>query len=73
MPVPQLRHLDHVRHRRSDNRRATPVVMPYSLRKRGGGYVVVTKATGRTHSKKPLSRARAMAQMRALYANEKGL
>ena len=45
--------------------------MPYNLKKTGKGYKVVTKATGKTHSKKPLSKAKASAQMRALYANEK--
>lgn len=44
--------------------------MPYELRKAGKGWLVVTKGTRRAHSKKPLPRARAEAQMRALYANE---
>lgn len=43
--------------------------MPYEIRKSGSGYVVVTKGTRRAHSKKALPRARAEAQMRALYAN----
>lgn len=43
--------------------------MPYEMRKAGNGYVVVTKGTRRAHSKKPLSKAKAQAQMRALYAN----
>ena len=48
--------------------------MPYKLAKTGKGYKVVTKAgphKGRKHSKKPLSHARAVAQLRALYANAK--
>lgn len=45
--------------------------MPYSLQKSGRGYYVITKASGRRHSKRPLSLKRAKAQMRALYANEK--
>lgn len=44
--------------------------MPWKLRKVKGGYQVVTKDTGRTHSKKPLPKARAEAQMRALYAQQ---
>jgi len=43
--------------------------MPYDLKKKGSGYVVATQGSGREHSKKPLSRLRAIAQMRALYAN----
>jgi hypothetical protein len=45
--------------------------MPWSLQKSGRGYYVVTKGTGRKHSKRPLSLKRAKAQMRALYANER--
>jgi hypothetical protein len=45
--------------------------MPWKLKKSGKGYIVVTEGTGRPHSKKPLPRARAMAQMRALYAQQK--
>jgi hypothetical protein len=45
--------------------------MPYELRKAGSGWVVVTQGTKKAHSKKPLSRERAVAQMRALYANMK--
>ena len=43
--------------------------MPYKLVKSGNGYKVKTK-TGkkRTHSKKPLSHAKAVAQLRAMYA-----
>ncbi len=45
--------------------------MPYELKKSGSGYQVVSKDTGKTHSKKPLSKSTASAQMRALYANMK--
>lgn len=34
-------------------------------------FYVATKDTGAKHSKKPLPRKRAVAQMRALYANVK--
>ncbi len=46
--------------------------MPYKIVKSGLGFKVKTK-TGkkRTHSKKPLSHAKAVAQLRALYANTK--
>lgn len=43
--------------------------MPYSVRKSGGGYKVTNKDSGKTYSKKPLSKAKANAQMRAIYAN----
>ena len=48
--------------------------MPYSLRKapRENKYWVITKGSGRKHSKKPLPKSRAQAQMRALYAAENG-
>jgi hypothetical protein len=45
--------------------------MPYQLKKSGSGYQVESKDTGKTHSKKPLSKGRAKAQLRALYANMK--
>ena len=45
--------------------------MPWTLQKSGKGYFVVTKGTGRKHSKLPLPKERALAQMRALYANER--
>lgn len=44
--------------------------MPYQLQKSGSGYVVVNPATGRKHSNRPMSRTRAVRQMRALYAAE---
>ncbi len=43
--------------------------MPYEVRKFGSGYKVVSKDTGKVHSKKPMSKADAQAQMRAMYAN----
>lgn len=43
--------------------------MPYTITKVGKGYEVETKTTGKKHSKKPLSKAKATAQMRAMYAN----
>lgn len=42
--------------------------MPYSLKKVSGGYIV--EGPNGPKSKKPLSHATALAQMRALYANE---
>jgi hypothetical protein len=45
--------------------------MPYGLKKTKGGYQVETKTTGATHSKKPLSKSKAKAQMRALYSQTK--
>ncbi len=42
--------------------------MPYELKQEGGGWRVYTKGTTKAHSDKPLSRAKASAQMRALYA-----
>lgn len=48
--------------------------MPYKLRKapKKELYWVVNKDTGKKHSKDPLPKERAMAQMRALYASEAG-
>mgnify|MGYP001607147130 CR=1 len=43
--------------------------MPYRLQRRGGKAKVVSKDTGRVHSKRYLPLARAKAQMRAMYAN----
>jgi hypothetical protein len=45
--------------------------MPYELERNpvGRGFFVVTKGTERRHSKKPLAKRTAAAQMRALYAN----
>jgi hypothetical protein len=47
--------------------------MPYEMRKKGTGYVVVNTATGQEHSKKGIPKARASAQMRLLYGIETGL
>lgn len=47
--------------------------MPYELRKKGTGYVVVNKETGKEHSKKPIPKSRAEAQMRLLYGIESGM
>ena len=47
--------------------------MPYKLRKAPSRdlYWVVNKETGKKHSRDPLPRDRAEAQMRALYAAER--
>lgn len=45
--------------------------MPYKVAKSGSGYKVKNKNTGKTYSKKPLTKKKAEAQMRALYANTK--
>jgi hypothetical protein len=45
--------------------------MPYKVVKSGGGYKVKSTDTGKTHSSKPMPKAKAQAQMRALYANVK--
>ena len=47
--------------------------MPYELVKRGTGYVVKNTETGKEHSKKPIPKARAEAQMRLLYGIESGM
>jgi hypothetical protein len=41
--------------------------MPYDLKKAKGGYYVVTEASGKKHSNKPLSKDMAERQMKALY------
>jgi len=46
--------------------------MPYAVRKSGKGYQVVNKHTNKKYSKKPLPKARAKAQLRAIYANTHG-
>lgn len=43
--------------------------MPYKVAKSGSGYRVKNKNTGKTYSKKPQSKAKATAQLKALYAN----
>ena len=47
--------------------------MPYKLLKRGSKAKVITKSSGKPHSRKPLPLGRAKAQMRALYAAEGNL
>jgi hypothetical protein len=44
--------------------------MPYEIVRSGSGYKVAKKTGGKTFSKKPLSKTKAVAQMRAIYANE---
>lgn len=45
--------------------------MPYALKRVKGGWKVKQKGTKKTYSKKPLSKAKATRQMRAIYAGEK--
>lgn len=45
--------------------------MPYSIRKVKGGVAVFNKDTGQRKNKKPMSRAKAKAYLKALYANVK--
>jgi hypothetical protein len=45
--------------------------VPWKVQRVKGGYQVVTKVTGRAHAKKPMTKAKAEAQMRALYAQER--
>lgn len=40
--------------------------MPWHIEKSGRGYYVVTTSTGRKHSKEPISKERAEAQLRVL-------
>lgn len=47
--------------------------MPYALRKVGDKYFVVNRETGHKFSHKPLSHERALRQIRAIYANTRGL
>lgn len=46
--------------------------MPYTTKKVKGGYKVANKDTGKTYSKKPQTKAKADAQLRAIYANTNG-
>lgn len=41
-------------------------IMPWHLEKSGRGYFVVTTSTGRKHSEKPITKAKAEAQLRIL-------
>jgi hypothetical protein len=43
--------------------------MPWHIEKAGKGYYVVTTSTGRKHSQKPLTLAKAKAQLAALIIN----
>lgn len=45
--------------------------MPYKLRKVGGGYKVGKKGSKKTFSSKPMSKKKAIRQMKALYRNAK--
>jgi hypothetical protein len=45
--------------------------MPYIVKRVDGGFKACKKDGGKCFSNKPLSKADASAQMRALYANEK--
>jgi hypothetical protein len=47
--------------------------MPYELESTpsGRGYFVITKDTGRRHSKLPLTRKKAIGQLKALYVRVK--
>lgn len=41
--------------------------MPYALKKVVGGYYVINEKTGKRYSEKPLSKEKAIKQLRALY------
>lgn len=43
--------------------------MPYEVVKSGSGYKVKNKESGKTYSDEPMSKEKAEAQKRALYAN----
>lgn len=47
--------------------------MPLELKKKGTGYVVRNKESGKEYSKKGIPKARAEAQMRLLNAIEHGM
>jgi hypothetical protein len=47
------------------------VRMPYHLQQSGKGYYVITTSTGRKHSDKPISKAKAEAQMRVLEMSDR--
>lgn len=44
----------------------------HALRKSGGGYKIIAKSTGKPLSKKPISRAKALAQLGAIEAAKHG-
>ena len=43
--------------------------MPWHVVKSGNGYKVKNKKTGKTYSKKPMSKKKAEAQLKAIYVN----
>lgn len=45
--------------------------MPYKITGQGNNHYVINKNTGKRKNKKPMSRARAKAYLKALYANVK--
>lgn len=45
--------------------------MPYSIRKSSSGVKVINKKTGRTFSRKPMSKEKAKKQVAALHINVK--
>jgi len=47
--------------------------MPFTIRKVKGGSAVFNKDTGKRKNKKPMSRAKAKAYLKALYANSKDI
>jgi hypothetical protein len=46
--------------------------MPYALKEVKGGYYVINEKTGKRYSEKPMSRERAIKQLRALYLRTGG-
>ena len=44
--------------------------MPYELKKMKNGYYVVSVETGKKHSKRPMSKAKAEAQLRILLQKQ---
>ena len=45
--------------------------MPYSIRKSASGFKVVNKDTGKSYSKKPITKSKAKKQLAALHINVK--
>lgn len=43
--------------------------MPWNIAKSGSGYKVRNKETGKTYSKKPMTKSKAKKQLAAMYAN----
>lgn len=43
--------------------------MPWNIAKSGSGYKVRNKETGKTYSKKPMTKSKAQKQLAAMYAN----